>query len=120
MSWPPQLNPSITSGRRFARAAYRAAVYPAGPPPMMITCRMSLSVIVLRLSLSPVFNESGRPWLPRGLGHKRPAEEEPAVPDLGLVIEAVTFVPVRSEQVDDRLAAGGQELGDQAPVAAPP
>src|SRR5215210_1363572 len=32
----------MTSGRRLARAAYNAAVYPAGPPPMMIRSRSSL------------------------------------------------------------------------------
>ena len=29
--------PANTSGERFARAAYNAAVHPAGPEPMMIT-----------------------------------------------------------------------------------
>src|SRR5947209_18903947 len=33
----------MTSGSRSARAAYRAAVYPAGPPPMMISSRVFTS-----------------------------------------------------------------------------
>ena len=37
---PPDSIPSMTSGFRFARAAYRAAVSPAGPDPMMITLRI--------------------------------------------------------------------------------
>src|SRR4051812_27740545 len=43
----------MTSGRRFARAVYRAAVYPAGPLPTMITFSTSatgsrsLSVLTL-------------------------------------------------------------------------
>src|SRR4051794_1316517 len=52
MSWPPHWKPSITSGSRFARAAYSAAVYPAGPPPMMITSRTSFWLTsLLRLVL---------------------------------------------------------------------
>src|SRR3712207_28545 len=39
MSAPPNCEPSKTSGCRFARAAYVAAVYPAGPDPMMIRSR---------------------------------------------------------------------------------
>src|SRR5580765_19939 len=44
MSWPPGTSvgslpppPSTTSGSRFARDAYRAAVRPAGPDPRMTT-----------------------------------------------------------------------------------
>ena len=37
---PPDSRPSMTRGSRFARAAYRAAVSPAGPDPMTITLRM--------------------------------------------------------------------------------
>src|SRR5690348_6997044 len=33
----------MTSGSRSARAAYSAAVYPAGPPPMMINSRVFTS-----------------------------------------------------------------------------
>src|SRR5215208_3962697 len=34
----------MTSGRRFARAPYNAAVYPAGPPPMTMTSRISITM----------------------------------------------------------------------------
>src|SRR3954447_8447300 len=44
MSWPPHWKPSITSGSRFARPVESAAVTPAGPPPMMMTFRTSLSL----------------------------------------------------------------------------
>ena len=40
MSWPPAAMPSITTGARFARAAYVAAVRPAGPDPTITTLRM--------------------------------------------------------------------------------
>src|SRR4051794_5895378 len=43
MSWPPHWKPSMTSGSRSALAAYSAAVYPAGPPPMMINSRVFTS-----------------------------------------------------------------------------
>src|SRR4051794_41036736 len=39
MRAPPNWEPSNTSGCRLARAAYVAAVYPAGPDPMMIRSR---------------------------------------------------------------------------------
>ena len=39
---PPAVTaPSKTSGSRLARAAYTAAVHPAGPEPMMMTLRTS-------------------------------------------------------------------------------
>src|SRR4029450_8160403 len=41
MSCPPASAPSITIGRRSARAAYRAAVRPAGPDPTMTSSRTS-------------------------------------------------------------------------------
>src|SRR5918992_5359989 len=37
ISCPPASRPSMSSGLRFARAAYRPAVSPAGPDPMMTT-----------------------------------------------------------------------------------
>src|SRR5829696_6607176 len=40
ISAPPNCEPSNTRGCRLARAAYVAAVYPAGPDPMMIRSRM--------------------------------------------------------------------------------
>ena len=36
---PPASSPSMSSGFKFARAEYKAAVSPAGPDPMMITLR---------------------------------------------------------------------------------
>ena len=39
ISWPPASSPSIRSGFKLARAVYSAAVSPAGPDPMMTTCR---------------------------------------------------------------------------------
>src|ERR671934_2151768 len=41
MSCPPASTPFSTSGCRLARAAYRAAVRPAGPDPRMTTLRSS-------------------------------------------------------------------------------
>src|SRR5437588_5937278 len=41
MSWPPASTPFRTSGSRLARAAYSAAVRPAGPEPRTTTSRMS-------------------------------------------------------------------------------
>jgi hypothetical protein len=37
MSWPPDSKPWKSSVARFARAEYRAAVYPAGPEPTITT-----------------------------------------------------------------------------------
>src|SRR5262249_53399241 len=37
VSWPPGCAPSTTTGARLARAAYMAAVRPAGPEPRIIT-----------------------------------------------------------------------------------
>src|SRR3954471_14441804 len=39
ISCPPASRPSMTSGLRLARAAYSAAVSPAGPDPIMTTLR---------------------------------------------------------------------------------
>src|SRR5256886_2976524 len=41
MSCPPASAPSMTTGLRSARAAYRAAVSPAGPDPTMTSSRTS-------------------------------------------------------------------------------
>ena len=38
ISCPPASIPSTSSGFKLARAAYSAAVKPAGPDPMMTTC----------------------------------------------------------------------------------
>src|SRR5712671_4708003 len=43
-SCPPGSWPSITSGLRLARAAYKAAVWPAHPEPMMTTFRISIMI----------------------------------------------------------------------------
>ena len=37
ISWPPCASPVISTGLRLARAAYTAAVYPAGPEPRMMS-----------------------------------------------------------------------------------
>ncbi len=42
---PAVMDPSNTRGRSSARPAYTAAVYPAGPEPMMMTLRTSLTLI---------------------------------------------------------------------------
>src|SRR4249919_3681063 len=42
MSCPPASAPSMTMGLRSARAAYRAAVSPAGPDPTMMSSRTSV------------------------------------------------------------------------------
>src|SRR4051812_9206070 len=42
MSCPPAAMPSITTGLRLARAAYTAAVRPAGPEPTITSLRASL------------------------------------------------------------------------------
>src|SRR5580765_684703 len=39
INWPPASSPSMTSGFRFARAVYSAAVNPAGPDPITMTFR---------------------------------------------------------------------------------
>jgi hypothetical protein len=43
VSCPPASWPSTTSGLRFARAAYSAAVSPAGPDPRMMTVRIAVT-----------------------------------------------------------------------------
>lgn len=50
ISSPPNSYPSNTRGLSSARAAYIAAVYPAGPEPMTITSRTAV------LSAPPVFS----------------------------------------------------------------
>src|SRR5215469_283386 len=40
MSWPPERPPAKTTGASSARAAYSAAVSPAGPEPMMMSRAM--------------------------------------------------------------------------------
>ena len=48
ISAPPAVTePSNTSGFSDARAVYSAAVYPAGPEPMMMTLRTSLTGVFL-------------------------------------------------------------------------
>src|SRR6185436_14127461 len=44
ISCPPASRPSMRSGARLARAAYRAAVRPAGPEPMITTLRSAIVV----------------------------------------------------------------------------
>src|SRR3954453_23125036 len=52
MSWPPGWSlvddgsPSSTRGLRLARAVYRAAVWPAGPEPMISTSRGSATLVL--------------------------------------------------------------------------
>src|SRR5262245_59383596 len=53
MSWPPAASPSMTSGRRLARAAYTAAVSPDGPEPTLTTSRGWLNLDILPRSECP-------------------------------------------------------------------
>src|SRR5919204_2499730 len=52
--------------------------------------------------------------------HELSAQIEPSVPYLRLIVEPVPVVAVRTEQMHDLVAPGGEQLGDQPPVAAPP
>src|SRR5919201_4259346 len=83
----------------------------------MITSRTSFSVMVIRIP-STCIKRIG-PVEP-SLGNQRAADVEPAVSHLRLIVKPVSIAAPRAEQVDDLPAAGGQELRDQAPVAAPP
>src|SRR5262249_55610205 len=60
ISAPPNWLPSKTSGRRLARAVYSAAVYPAGPEPMMITLRNEVSVLTCGPSVGRMRGYGGR------------------------------------------------------------
>src|SRR5262245_53186803 len=88
--------PSITRGLRFARAAYSAAVKPAGPPPMMISSRVSFVVTfppeseILASSIndgSPLILPGGERRLAGGSEHDLPvldaneAAEQRVLPD---------------------------------------
>src|SRR3712207_6035158 len=46
MSWPPARTPSRTRGCRLARAAYTAAVRPAGPGPTITPLRDSSCIAI--------------------------------------------------------------------------
>src|SRR5919201_977832 len=83
----------------------------------MITSRTSFSVMVIRIP-STCIKRIG-PVEP-SLGNQRATDVEPAVSHLRLIVEPVSIPAPRAEQVDDLAAAGGEELGDQPPVAAPP
>src|SRR5436305_1563300 len=84
---------------------------------MMITFRTSLVLMVLRFPVSEYLtNPVGRTFL----GDEGAAEVKPAVARLGFVPRAVPLLPPRPEQMDHRLAARCQQLGDQAPMATPP
>src|SRR3954465_15772429 len=76
MSWPPASSPLRTSGSRSARAAYRAAVKPAGPEPITITLRTP-STIVGILPYPPTLAYSAE--LQQGVGRR----ERVAAPDRG-------------------------------------
>src|SRR5215510_14059388 len=52
-------------GLRFARAAYTAAVYPAGPEPMMMTFRTSVMDATLQGDVRQWPSASGRPAMAR-------------------------------------------------------
>src|SRR5262245_6401397 len=83
--------PSMTTGFRFARAVYTAAVNPAGPDPMMTMSRCW--VVMLSLSVRPGPGSGGadsRSRVPLGPqersdGHEDSAEGQPGRPDLALV-----------------------------------
>src|SRR5687768_9816897 len=52
VSWPPGCMPWYRTGFRLARAAYMAAVYPAGPDPMISTCTCSCEVLFSMLLIN--------------------------------------------------------------------
>src|SRR5690606_8646039 len=56
VSWPPGSFPSMTSGLRLARAAYKAAVSPAGPEPRMMQLRTLTIKGHLRRDVGPLGN----------------------------------------------------------------
>src|SRR5699024_12691780 len=62
INWPPCSSPVIKTGLRLARAAYTAALYPAGPEPKIKTLACLGAVIpsVPINKLTPHYNES---WL---------------------------------------------------------
>src|SRR5439155_13755414 len=75
MSWPPASMPFSTNGCRLARAAYRAAVSPAGPEPRMMTFRSSAT----SWSILPYAQRGSIPvgrarggWRGRRAGGRRP------------------------------------------------
>src|SRR5512133_4386148 len=95
----------MTSGRRFARAVYRAAVYPAGPLPTMITFSMSatgsrsLSVLTLLCIVA-------RRRHPLRLRHRR---------RLGRTVLLAPRGDTASQlEVGDRTREGGQPEGEGA------
>src|SRR5579884_1802049 len=53
-------------------------------------------------------------------GDELAAEVEAAVADLALIVETMLLCLAGSDQVDDLVAAGDEELRDQAAMAAPP
>src|SRR5689334_4688838 len=53
-------------------------------------------------------------------GDELPTQVEAAVADLALIVEAMGLRGAGPEEVEDVVAAGDQELGDQTAVAAPP
>src|SRR5919202_1422317 len=54
------------------------------------------------------------------LGDERAAEIEPSVADVALIVEAMPLDLVCADEVEDVVAAGREQLGDQPAVAAPP
>ena len=76
----PRAKPSMTSGLRFARDVYSAAVYPAGPLPTMMT--FSISAIARSLFRSHFTLYSTRPgrrrYTPGGGGASSPRAPPPA------------------------------------------
>src|SRR6266700_8030251 len=90
---------------------------------MMMSSRMSLSISAFSIEISIAIKRFGsavRSRSGRRSSHENVADIELALPDVRLVVEAVRPALVRADQVHDLVAAGRQELGDQAPVAAPP
>src|SRR6201999_1424554 len=125
-SRPPHMKASITSGLRFARAVYSAAVYPAGPLPMMITFSTSAMLWVLpgssRFSLYSTDSRTPvTPGCPLGLPPRHRA------PQLEVGHRARDRRQVEREQPvgqhghDDRvlrLAAEGDERADHPTIDA--
>src|SRR5512133_642963 len=70
----------MTSGRRFARAVYSAAVYPAGPLPTMITFSTSIAVSrsLSTLTLLCIVPLRRTPLRPRDRRFRRPSLAAPS------------------------------------------
>src|SRR5579864_2289870 len=102
MSWPPGWSlvddgsPSSTNGLRLARAVYRAAVWPAGPEPMIRTSRGSATAVLFDSSALA----SGS--LPRLLPEQQSGEREKSSEDQVHDPHAAGDVVVENPHHEDR------------------